>query len=179
MTNHDQAEANNQNDLIRRLITNQRDEHAPHAFRAGHAGMQDFNRLVPILRSLPVTEIRNWLNLIDEVADSHQYCAYCLGKITAYLILITEGIESLVVRHTNYRNQYAHVLADQRQDENRDFIKEVLDSMYHGKEHPHRRLHAFRWHEIVEAIRCEERHKLDKGSPFFTGSKALRAALHN
>ena len=74
---------------------------------------------------------------------------------------------------------HARLLADQRQDENRDFIKEVLDSMYHGKEHPHRKLHAFRWHEMVEAIRCEGRHKLDKGSPFLTESKTLRALLND
>lgn len=177
MINHDEAKAINRNDLVRRLITNQRDEHTPHAFRAGHAGMQDFNRLVPILRSLPVNEIWSWLDLIDEVADSHQYCAYCFGKITAYRILITEGIGPLAASHLNYRHQYARLLADQRHDEQRNYIKEVIDSMYHGKEHPHRRLYVCRWHEMVETIRSAARHQLGKDAPFLTESKTLRAAL--
>lgn len=174
---HDQAEDIKRNDLIRRLITNQRDEHTPHAFRAGHAGMQDFNILVPILRSRPAKEIRSWLGLIDEVADSHQYCTYCFGKITAYRILMTRGIEPLAIEHTNYMEQYARLLAEQRDDEERDFIKEVIDSMYHGKEHPHRKLYAFHWHEMVETIRCEGRHQLGKDAPFLIESKTLRAAL--
>lgn len=175
MNNNDATTS--QNDQIRRLITNQRDEHTPHAFRAGHCGMLDFNRLVPILRSLPVNEILGWLDLIDEVAHSHRYCVNCLGKITAYRILITEGIEPLASCHSNYRNQYARLLAGQRHDEQRNYIKEVLDSLYHGKEHPHRRLYAFRWHEMAEAIRSEARHQLGKDAPFLTESKTLRAAL--
>ena len=163
-----------QNDFIRRLITNQREEHTPHAFRAGHAGMHDFNRVVPILRSLPVEEVHAWLDLIDDVADSHRACAYCLGKITAYRILITQDIEPLAERHAGYLSQYARLLANQRHDEQRDFIKEVIDSMYRGKEHPHRQVHAFHWHEIAETISCDGRHQLDKNGPRLTKSGKLK-----
>ena len=46
------------NATIRRLINNQKEEHSPHAFRAGGAGMADFNRLYPALRRLPAEEIK-------------------------------------------------------------------------------------------------------------------------
>lgn len=157
-----QTNTANDNDLIRRLITNQRDEHTPHAFRAGHAGMQDFNRLISIMRSLPVEEVHAWLDLIDDVAHSHRACVCCLGKITAYLVLMTKDIAPLAARHARYLAHYADVYANQDNGEPRDFMKEVLDSMQLGKEHPHRQLHAFRWHEIAEAIRSAGRHQLDK-----------------
>ena len=66
------------NNLIRKLIINQRDEHTPHSFRAGHAGMHDFNRLVQILRSLPVNEVWEWLDLIDRSDCAHIPCTPCV-----------------------------------------------------------------------------------------------------
>lgn len=164
-----QTESQKQNDLIRRLINNQRDEHTEHAFRAGHAGMLDFNRLVPILRGLPTDELNGWLDLIDDMASTHRYCVFCLGKITAYRVLITRDLPSLASRHADYQDKYYRILAGQRKEEPRDFMREVLDSMYHGKEHPHRQLHAFHWREIAEAIKRDGRHQADKNGPGFAG----------
>jgi hypothetical protein len=166
-----------QNSLIRRLIVNQRDDHTPHAFRAGHAGMQDFNRLVPLLRRLPAEEISQWLDLIGDVAASHRHCPYCLGKIIAYSIIITKDLEPLAIRHAGYMKQYERLLADQLNEEPRDFITEVIDSMCNGKEHPHRKLHAAHWHEIAEALRSSSRHQLDKDGPLLSRSQTKKLAL--
>lgn len=164
-----QTESQKQKDLIRRLINNQRDEHTEHAFRAGHAGMQDFNRLVPILRGLPTDELHEWLDLIDDMAATHRYCDFCLGKITAYRMIITKDKPPLATRHALYRDIYARILQRQPRAEPRDFMKEVLDSMHHGKEHAHRQMHAFHWHEIAEAMKCDGRHQADKNGPAFSG----------
>lgn len=167
-----------QNSLISRLINNQRDEHTEHAFRAGHAGMQDFNRLVPILRGLPTDEVHEWLDLIDDMAATHRYCDFCLGKITAYRMLITRDLPPLAGRHAVYRNTYARIVERQPRAEPRDFMREVLDSMYHGKEHAHRRMHAFHWHEIAEALKCDGRHQADKNGPgFASGTFEINESL--
>jgi hypothetical protein len=38
------------------MIVTQTSEYMHRAFRAGHAGMADFNRLLPVLRTLPAVE---------------------------------------------------------------------------------------------------------------------------
>ena len=70
-------------DTIRRLITNQKAEHSPHAFRAGGAGMANFNQRYPILRSLPMDELAEWLSLIDAMRATHGGCGACCRKILA------------------------------------------------------------------------------------------------
>jgi len=53
-----------------------------------------------------------------------------------------------------------------------------LDSMYHGKEHAHRRMHAFHWHEIAEALKCDGRHQADKNGPgFASGTFEINESL--
>ena len=78
-------------DTIRRLITNQKAEHSPHAFRAGGAGMANFNQRYPILRSLPMDELAEWLSLIDAMRATHGGCGACCCKILAYEILFTRA----------------------------------------------------------------------------------------
>jgi hypothetical protein len=158
------------NALIRRLITNQRYEHAPHAFRAGHAGMHDFNRLVPLLRGLPETELHTWLDLIDSVAATHAYCECCFGKILAYCVLITKAEPSMAMRHRRYKELYA-ICADAKPEaEPRDYMKEVLDSMYHGKEHARRQTHVQHWHELADTLDNIGRHQSGKNGPGLSGS---------
>lgn len=147
---------------IRRLITNQRDEHVPHAFRAGHSGMNDFNQLVPVLRQLFPSELESWLDLIDQVARSHRECLPCLAKITAYRLLITQGIESLTNRHEQYAHLYSQILSKQDEGDQRDFMKEILDSMHSGKDHPHRNTYVSWWNGMAEKILCSGRHQLNK-----------------
>ncbi len=147
---------------IRRLITNQRDEHVPHAFRAGHSGMNDFNQLVPVLRQLFPSELESWLDLIDQVARSHRECLPCLAKITAYRLLITQGIESLTNRHEQYAHLYSQILSKQDEGDQRDFMKEILDSMHSGKDHPHRNTYVSWWSGMAEKILCSGRHQLNK-----------------
>lgn len=154
---------------ISRLITNQREEHVPHAFRAGHSGMQDFNQLVPVLRQLPPGELDSWMDLIDEVARSHRECLPCLAKITAYRLLITQGMETLRGRYEQYAHLYAQILTKQHEGEQRDFMKEVLDSMNSGKDHPHRNTYVSWWREVAESMLCSGRHQLNKNGLGFGG----------
>lgn len=156
-------------DWIRRLITNQREEHVPHAFRAGHSGMQDFNQLVPVLRQLPHGELESWLDLIDQVARSHRECLPCLAKVTAYRLLITQGIHALASRHEYYTDLYAQILSKQAEGDQRDFMREVLDSMHSGKDHPHRHSYVSWWRGVAEKILCSGRHQLNKNGLGFAG----------
>ncbi len=156
-------------DWIRRSITNQREEHVPHAFRAGHSGMQDFNQLVPVLRQLPHGEVESWLDLIDQVASGHRECLPCLAKVTAYRLLITQGIDALETRHEHYADLYAQILSKQAEGDQRDFMREVLDSMRSGKDHPHRNSYVSWWRGVAEKILCSGRHQLNKNGLGFAG----------
>lgn len=149
-------------DRVRRLITNQRHEHVPHAFRAGHSGMQDFNELVLLLKALPPAEMPRWLDLIDEVARSHGSCLPCLAKITAYRCLITQGIAALQTHHDRYLQLYAQILARQHEGDRRDFMREILDSMHSAQDHPHRGLYRAWWQKMEQMIQGAGRHQLHK-----------------
>ena len=165
-------------DWIRRLITNQREEHVPHAFRAGHSGMQDFNQLVPVLRQLPPGELESWLDLIDQVARSHRECLPCLAKITAYRLLITQGIETLAGRHEHYAYLYSQILSKQDEGDRRDFMKEVLDSMHSGKDHPHRNTYVSWWRSVADKILCSEGHQLNKNGVSLGGGNFQMQESH-
>ena len=121
-------------ETIRRLITNQKHEHMPHAFRAGYGGMQDYNRLVPVLRTIEPSEIGRWLDVIDEVYDTHRHCQPCACKVLAYQILISEDL--LPDRHKGYLEQYREIISRHSPAGGRAFMNEVIESLYHGKEHP-------------------------------------------
>jgi len=163
---------------IRRLITNQRDEHVPHAFRAGHSGMQDFNQLVPVLRQMTAGELESWLDLIDQVALSHRECLPCLAKVTAYRLLITQGIESLTNRHEQYAYLYSKILSKQDEGDQRDFMKEVLDSMHSGKDHPHRNTYVSWWSGMAEKILCSGRHQINKDGLGLVRTKLRLSEAH-
>jgi hypothetical protein len=135
-------------DTIRRLITNQREEHMPHAFRAGYGGMQDYSRLVPVLRKMPPEELFQWLDLMDEVYESHRLCQPCGCKVLAYQILISEG--RLPERHLDYLEQYRNIITRYPPAEGRDFMGEVIESLYQEKEHPNAKKHLAWWGSVFE-----------------------------
>jgi len=135
-------------DTIHRLITNQKHEHMPHAFRAGYGGMQDFNRLVPVLRSMPPSEAGHWLDVIDEVYDTHRNCQPCGCKVLAYQILISEG--RLPERHLDYLEQYRNIITRYPPVGGRDFMGEVIQSLYQGQEHPNAKKHMAWWSSVFE-----------------------------
>ena len=135
-------------DTIRRLITNQKEEHMPHAFRAGYGGMQDYNRIVPVLRSLPPEELSHWLDLMDEVYESHRLCQPCGCKVLSYQILISK--DRLTDRYAAYLKRYQDGIRLSPPLGGRDFMAEVIDSLYHGKEHPHAAIHKAWWDSIFE-----------------------------
>ena len=136
-------------DTIRRLITNQKEEHMPHAFRAGYGGMQDYNKLVPVLRNLPPEELSHWLDLMDEVYESHRLCQPCGCKVLAYQILISK--DRLIDRHEKYLSRYQSGIKSSPPIGGRDFMAEVIESLYHGKDHPHATVHKAWWDSIFEA----------------------------
>jgi hypothetical protein len=142
-------------ETIRRLITNQKHEHMPHAFRAGYGGMRDFNRLVPVLRSMEPSDIGRWLDVIEEVYDTHRQCQPCGCKVLAYQILISEGL--LPERHKGYLEQYSEIISRHPPAVDRDFMSEVIESLYHGKEHPNARKHLSWWGSLFEtSLRPDE-----------------------
>ena len=145
---NDLALAAHDPNTIRRLITNQREEHMAHAFRAGYGGMQDYNRLVPLLRKLPLEELPQWLDLMDEVYESHRLCQPCGCKVLAYQILISEG--RLPERHLDYLEQYRNIITRYPPVGGRDFMGEVIQSLYQGQEHPNAKKHLAWWGSVFE-----------------------------
>jgi hypothetical protein len=113
------------NATIRRLINNQKAEHSPHAFRAGGAGMADFNRLYPALRRLPADEVAGWMQAIDAMRTTHGECVACACKILAYQRLITRD------RLPKTSARYAALYADLYRFDStgRDFWAEVRASL--------------------------------------------------
>lgn len=149
-----------ESDTIRRLITNQKEEHTPHAFRTGHGGMQDYNRLAPILRKLPPEELSEWLDLMDEVYESHRLCQPCGCKVLSYLILISKDL--LPDRHATYFSRYEDHIRRWPPVGGRDFMSEVIESLYHGKEHSNAKAHKAWWHSVYKtSLRADEEQAFD------------------
>lgn len=147
-------------DTIRRLITNQKEEHMPHAFRAGYVGMQDYNKLVPVLRGLPLEELSHWLDLMDEVYESHRLCQPCGCKVLSYLILISKDL--LPERHAAYFSRYENHIRCWPPAGQRDFMTEVIDSLYHGKDHSNAKAHKAWWNLVFEtSLRVDEERGFD------------------
>lgn len=130
-------------DDIRRIINNQSHEHTPHAFRAGHAGMADFNHLVPVLRSLPAGELKEWMNLIDQMAETHAGCLPCSSKILVYSFLITKDV--LPERNANYKRLYDKGILRCTPPEGRNYLLEVINSLKQAPEGPEARAHKINW----------------------------------
>lgn len=147
-------------DAIRRLITNQKEEHMAHAFRAGYSGMQDYNRLVPVLRKLPPEELSQWLDLMDEVYESHRLCQPCGCKVLAYQILISK--DRLTDRHEKYLSRYQAAIRSSLPHGGRDFMAEVIESLGHGKDHSNAKAHLAWWHSVYEtSLRADEERGFD------------------
>jgi hypothetical protein len=132
-------------DTIRRLITNQKAEHSPHAFRAGGTGMADFNQLYPVLCRLPADELADWLNLIDAMRVTHGECVACACKILAYEMLITR--EHLPGRSAHYAALHADLYA--YDTTGRDFLAEVRASLRGDPDGPAAEHHKRGWHQLA------------------------------
>jgi hypothetical protein len=135
-------------DTIRRLITNQRAEHVPHAFRAGSAGMADFNALVPALRSLPSPKLARWLDLIDAIRATHRGCVPCTGKILAYSAIIAD--RGLPKRAARYRRLYHDLI--QQAPVDRDYFAEVRASLRSEPEPPAAEAHRNFWRTVALSL---------------------------
>jgi hypothetical protein len=133
------------NATIRRLINNQKAEHSPHAFRAGGAGMADFNRLYPALRRLPAKEIAGWMQAIDAMRTTHGECVACACKILAYQRLITRD------RLPKTSARYAALYADlYRYDSTgRDFLAEVRASLLGDPDGAAAEYHKRGWRQLA------------------------------
>ena len=137
-------------ETIRRLITNQNYEYTPHAFRAGHAGMADFNRLLPVLRTLPAVELEQWMDLIDEMGETHGRCLPCSCKVLVYSFLSTRDI--LPERSARYKQRYDQRITRHPPPKGRNYLAEVMRSLQKGPESPEERAHKINWLVILEDL---------------------------
>lgn len=76
----------------------------------------------------------------------------------------------MAMRHRRYKELYAICADAQPEAEPRDYMKEVLDSMYHGKEHARRQTHVQHWHELADTLDNIGRHQSGKNGPGLSGS---------
>jgi hypothetical protein len=146
---------------IRRLINNHKETHVPHAFRAGGAAMEDFNRLYPVLRELSLPDLAQWMALIDKMRETHDGCLPCSSKILAYSIAFTEG--RLPELCQEYTRQYHKQISDTEPPAGRDYMAEVLTSLRQGPESPMAREHKRHWDGLaveMEAKLNDERDQL-------------------
>jgi hypothetical protein len=111
---------------ILRRINNQKREHAAHPFKAGGIGIDDFAFLYSRLQSVDVAELEQYLDLIDKVAFGHIDCKSCTSKIMVFCDLFTR--DRLPERNAFYAAQYRNTVS-QGPDQNRDYYKEVADSI--------------------------------------------------
>lgn len=137
-------------ETIRRLITNQNQEHTPHAFRAGHAGMGDFNRLLPVLRALSAADLEPWMDLIDEMGETHRGCLPCSCKVLVYSFLITRDI--LQERSAEYKKSYDQRITRHTPPEGRNYLVEVINSLKQAPEGPEARAHKINWLVTLEDL---------------------------
>jgi hypothetical protein len=134
---------------IRRLILNQKKEHSPHAFRAGGAGMADFRRLATAFAALPPERLAGWLELIEQVAETHAGCLPCAAKIRAYLLVFSR--ERLPDVHTRHEREYRRLaLAGRRMG--RDYLGEVLDSLQGNDDSPAAAANRQWWRSLAEEL---------------------------
>jgi hypothetical protein len=114
-------------DNIRRLITNQMREYAPHPFRG--SGMVDFSQLYPVLRSLPPQELAEWMQLIDTMRATHGDCPSCPLKILAFSALFTlERLPELSLEYTKLYDEGIERVY-RPPGPGRNYMGEVLDAI--------------------------------------------------
>ena len=138
---------------IRRLINNQKAEHTPHAFRAGAAGMADFNQLYPVLRRLTALELSGCLRLIDAMRATHGECVACVCKILAYEMLITR--ERLPERSAHYGALYADL--NRFETKGRDYLAEVRASLRGEPEPVAADIHKRAWQNAALELALADR----------------------
>lgn len=134
---------------IRRLILNQKQEHSPHAFRAGGAGMEDFRRLARAFAALPPERLAGWLELIEQVAETHARCLPCLAKIRAYLMVFSR--DRLPDVHARNEREYRRLALEGRRM-GRDYLGEVLDSLEGNDDSPAAAANRQWWRSLAEDL---------------------------
>ena len=138
---------------IRRLINNQKAEHVSHAFRAGGAAMSDFNRLYPVLRTMPRAKCAFWLRLIDKMRVGHEACPACSAKILAYCVLYTQGrLPELCEKN---KRLYCKLVRDPKRPPVRDYMAEVIASLHLGSESPAAERHRRTWKWLAMKLALE------------------------
>lgn len=132
------------------MIVTQTSEYTHRAFRAGHAGMADFNRLLPVLRTLPAVEDEQWMDLIDEMRETHDGCLPCSCKVLAYSFLITRDI--LPERSAQYRRLCDQAITLRPMPEGRNYLAEVIWSLQDAPEGPEARIDKLGWQRAHEEV---------------------------
>jgi hypothetical protein len=124
-------------DDLRRLITNQKSEHSPHAFKSyGRSGVSDFIFLMPRLRSdsFPRIDLEKALDLIDNVRETHRDCKSCSLKIIVFCELFTYRKHE--TRYAHYRSEYDRMKKAEMEEHvitegiGRDYRSEIANCAY-------------------------------------------------
>lgn len=104
------------------LIDNQRKDYSPHPFRAGGGGLADFHVLGRILVRLPVSDVSQMLDKIDDMRATHADCVSCSAKILAFCEAFTA--DRLPERCRRDRAAYEELVHNAR-DPRRDYRGEI------------------------------------------------------
>ena len=131
---------------IRRLISNQKEEHSPHAFRAGGAAMNDFRQLGKAFATMDAEELLPWLKKIEIMGKSHDYCLPCSAKIRAYLLIFSK--DTLPYLHIRYVREYNKIIKNASNIQ-RDFLQEVIDSLHGNDNSPAAEAQRRSWRDWV------------------------------
>lgn len=116
---------------ITAIIRNCRKEHGICSMARGRYGMAEYGRLAPGLAMVDAASLATYLDLIDEIRDTHRQCHPCSLKFVAFCMAFCRG--RLPERFADYAAEYKRLREGFEQE--RDFHAEVAAAIYKaGKE---------------------------------------------
>lgn len=107
---------------INRWIGNRFFEHQ-HPFRSGGAGMEDFSRLIPLLKESDVSLVKECALEIEKLLENTKACTSCTAKIYVYLSAIYKRISK------EKSDQGTRMMYQLLQREDRSHKKEVYGTL--------------------------------------------------
>jgi hypothetical protein len=110
---------------ILRLIQNSNRQNMRCALRSGAFGLTDYVKLHILLKNVVVEDLEKYLDQIDLVRNTHQDCSACSLKFLAFCKIYSQN--RVNHRFQEYANEFEVLRRECRQDENRDFMKEIQD----------------------------------------------------
>jgi hypothetical protein len=117
---------------ILRVIVNARAEYNACAMAGGRYGMAEYARLVKLFEGVSLERLNEYLDLIDDVRQSHRSCFSCSMKFLAFCHSFCG--ERLEERRHSYKREYDEATGGCRLS--RDFMKEVSDVIWRAPTRP-------------------------------------------